>query len=160
MKYPIVPGVISMAFLLAGCERGPTPVPSAPKSPDQKRADDHKDVHGGEALELGSTKIGTFDVRAARDKGDIKPGGEAPIDLWLTTADGKPAAVRVVRIWIGLEDAKGSLKAKAEIEDPKDMSHFHTHAEIPDPLSADSKLWVEIEDEKDARSVGSFALKR
>jgi hypothetical protein len=85
----------------------------------------------------------------------VKAGGEAPIDVWVT---GGPK-VAAVRFWIGTEDAKGSLKAKAVIENADQPNHWHTHAEIPDPLPAGSKLWVEIEAEGGAKSVISFDLK-
>lgn len=115
--------------------------------------------HGGAIIELGTTKIGELTVRASRDKGEIKAGGDAPIDVWLTTADGKPAAVTAVRFWIGVEDAKGSVKAKADIEDPKQPNHWHTHAEVPDPMPEGTKLWVEIE-AGGGKTVGSFELKQ
>jgi hypothetical protein len=86
----------------------------------------------------------------------ILAGGDAPIDVWVT---GGTAKVVGVRFWIGTEDAKGSIKAKAEIEFPAEPNHWHTHAEIPDPMPAGSKLWVEVEDDKGGRSVASFDLK-
>lgn len=113
--------------------------------------------HGGEVVELGTTKIGELTVRASRDKGEIKAGGDAPIDAWLTTSDGKPATVSAVRFWIGTEDAKGSVKAKAEIEEPAQPNHWHTHAEVPSPLPDGAKLWVEIE-VGGQKSVGSLVL--
>lgn len=57
--------------------------------------------------------------------------------------------------WIGIESAKGSLKAKAEDEN----GHWHTHGQIRDPLPADSKLWVEIEHNDGKKSLVSFDLK-
>lgn len=115
--------------------------------------------HGGEVIELGTTKIGEYTVRASRDKGEIKAGADAPIDVWITDAAGAPATVAVVRFWIGAADAKGSVKARADIEDPKQPNHFHTHAEIPDPLPADSLLWVELETVTGQKVTGSFPLR-
>ena len=43
---------------------------------------------------------------------------------------------------------------KAEIE----TDNWHTHAEVPNPLPADSKLWVEIEAEGGAKTLAGFAL--
>jgi hypothetical protein len=65
-----------------------------------------------------------------------------------------------VRFWIGRQDAAGSIKARAEIEDPAEPNHWHTHAEVPDPLPSDSKLWVELEIEGQGKEVGSFDLKQ
>ena len=63
-----------------------------------------------------------------------------------------------MRFWIGSADARGSIKARAEIEIPAEPNHWHTHAEVPDPLPAGGKLWVEIEDEKGVKHVASFDL--
>lgn len=112
--------------------------------------------HGGKIIELGSTTIGPFSVRASRDEGGIEGGGDAPIDVWLTGSD---AEVVAVRFWIGTESAAGSVKAKADIEEPAQPNHWHTHAEVPGPMPAGSKLWVEIEIEGQGKRAGSFDLK-
>jgi len=110
--------------------------------------------HGGEVIALGTTKLGTFEVRASRDKGEFKPGGDSPIDVWIDGGVGK--GVTAVRFWIGTEDAKGSMKAKADIEDGK----WHTYVEIPSPMPAGSKLWVEVEESPGKKGVASFDLKK
>jgi len=177
MRYSIVFVGMFLAFGLAGCERSsetpdgafkPPAVPSAkPKDDhDHKPGDAHGDKedqahkdeggqsgHGGEVVELGSTKLGEFNVRASRDKVEFKPGGDAPIDVWIDGGVGK--SVTAVRFWIGTQDAKGSIKAKAEIEDGK----WHTHTEIPSPMPAGSKLWVEVEESGGKKTLGSFDLK-
>lgn len=144
-----------------GCERQPAP-PSAPPTEAPKPAAPQSPTagHTGEVVELGTVTIGEWTVRAARDKSEIKAGGDAPIDVWLTTSDGKPATVAVVRFWIGLEDAKVSRKARADIEDPRQPNHWHTHADVPDPIPENARLWVEIERDQNETTVGSFDLKR
>lgn len=112
--------------------------------------------HGGAIIELGTTSIGAFAVRASRDEGQIVAGGDAPIDVWLTGGDIK--TVTAVRFWIGTEDGDNFVKAKADIEDPAEPNRWHTHAEVPNPLPAGSKLWVEIESEG-KKNAGSFDLK-
>lgn len=112
--------------------------------------------HGGAIIELGTATIGVFSVRAARDEGAVKAGGDAPIDVWL---EGSDAEVSAVRFWIGTEAGDESIKAKADIEDPAQPNHWHTHAEIPSPMPADSKLWVEIEMPDGSKQTGSFDLK-
>ncbi len=173
MRTLILSSVLSIAIMAIGCDRKPetgtpaTTPPAATEKHDDHDGHDHaaeeaagrRAGHTGEAIELGTTKIGELAVRASRDKGDIKPGGDAPIDVWLTTADGKPATVTALRFWIGTEDAKGSIKAKADIEDPMQPNHWHTHVEFPDPLPADCKLWVQIEVTSGERLVTSFPLK-
>jgi hypothetical protein len=134
----------------------------APQSKTDSSADpddhDHDHAHGshGEVIALGSQTIAGWTVRAARDTGAIVAGKDAPIDVWLTGGSGKVAAVR---FWIGTADAATSVKARASIEDPAQPNHWHTHAEIPDPMPADTKLWVEIEMEDGSVQSGSFDLK-
>jgi len=147
--------MLSVAVL--GCEKAPekpaakgSAVPVAPLLPATEKSESG---HGGEVVALGTTKLDAFEVRASRDKGEIKPGGEAPIDVWIDGGVGKD--ISVVRFWIGTQDAKGAAKAKAAIEDGK----WHTHAEIPDPLPTGSKLWVEIETADGKKAIGSFDLK-
>ncbi len=111
--------------------------------------------HGGPVIALGTATAVPFSLVATRDQGAIVAGKDAPIDVTVTSTGGKPTAVR---FWIGTEDAKGSVKAKAAIENPAEPNRWHTHAEIPEPLPADSKLWVEVEAEGGVKSVASFEL--
>ena len=78
--------------------------------------------------------------------------GDAPIDVWIDGGVGK--GVTAVRFWIGTQDAKGSIKAKAEIEEGK----WHTHVEIPSPIAEGANLWVEIEEAGGKKTQGSFGL--
>lgn len=150
---------------LSGCEEKKPAATTA-------KADDHghdhgpngehaapKPGHGGAVIALGEQTIGSFAAKATRDEGQIVAGKDAPIDVTVTpTGDATTKAV-AVRFWIGTQDAKGSVKAKAEIEDPKDPNRWHVHAEVPNPLPTGSKLWVEIEEASGAVSAGSFDLK-
>lgn len=129
---------------------------------DHSHDDSHDEAgsassHGGAVVALGEQAIGSFTAKATRDEGQIVAGKDAPIDVTITsTAEAKAIAVR---FWIGTQDAKGSVKAKAEIENPKEPNRWHVHAEIPNPMPEGSKLWVEIEDDKGGTSVGGFDLK-
>ncbi len=158
--------ILVCATAALACERKPTappapahnhdapaPTSTAPTAPPA--AGHHRDP-----IALGQATVGDLTVRASRDAGEIKPAGDAPIDVWLTTADGQPATVSAVRLWIGTEDAKGSVKARADIEDPAQPNHWHTHAEVPDPLPEGSRLWVEIERPDGAKTAASFDLAR
>lgn len=145
------------AMPLAGCEQK-KPASTTKKADDHDHDHDHDHGHGGAAIALGEQTAGSFTVKASRVEGQIVAGKDAPIDA-IVAATGT-AKVAAVRFWIGTEDAKGSVKAKAEIEDPKDPNRWHTHAEIPNPLPEGSKLWIEIEDDKGAKSVAGFDLKR
>lgn len=172
--------VLLVSLALTACERAPqertqpTP-PAAPTPAAAPAADaapksaptaadagheghDHapkpvKPGHSGESIELGTVEVAGHTVRASRDKQPVTAGGDSPVDVWIDESSGKN--VTVVRLWIGTADAKGSLKAKADLED----GHWHTHVEIPDPLPAESKLWVEIEKTGAEKHVTSFDLK-
>ena len=158
MKNVFMFATLFLAVALFGCEKAPekpapkedrTPAASNPPATAKPASD-----HGGEVIALGTSKLGAFEVRASRDKVEFKAGGDSPIDVWIDGGVGK--GVTAVRFWIGTEDAKGSIKAKADIEDGK----WHTHVEIPSPLPAGGRLWVEIDEVGGKKSLGSFDLKQ
>ncbi|MSR41472.1 MAG: hypothetical protein EXS10_06175 [Phycisphaerales bacterium] len=120
--------------------------PDAQTAPAQT-TDDH-----GATTVLGEQTSGGFTVRASRD-GVVIEGAEAAIDVWIT---GGTTKVSSVRFWIGEESGAGSVKAKAELE----ADNWHTHAEVPKPLAAGSKLWIEIHDDANVKSVVGFDLKQ
>ncbi len=108
------------------------------------------DGHGhGETVELGSKELDGLRVRASRD-GEVTAGGDLPIDVWIETEKG----IGSVRFWVGTQDAKGSVRARAELE----HDNWHTHAEVPDPLPEGAALWVEIAVEGGGKVLVDFAL--
>jgi hypothetical protein len=110
------------------------------------------DDHGhGPTTELGTQQAGAFTVKASRD-GDVTPGGELPVDIWVT---GGTAQVTSVRFWIGIESGKGSVKAKGALE----ADNWHNHAEVPSPMPEGSKLWISIESSDGTKALVSFDLK-
>ena len=106
----------------------------------------------GPTTELGEQVAGALTVKASRD-GAVTPGGELPVDIWVT---GGSARVNSVRFWVGIESGKGSVKAKAALE----TDNWHNHAEVPSPLPDGSKLWVSIELGDGTKSLVSFDLKQ
>lgn len=146
---------------LSGCEKkAPAPAPTTKTDKHDHDHDDKGHDHGhGAAIALGEQEVGGFTAKVTRDEGKIVAGKEAAIDVTVTPRSGSTAKATAVRFWIGTQDAKGSVKAKADIEDPKEPNRWHTHAEVPNPLPAGSKLWVEIEDDKGTKSVAGFDLK-
>jgi hypothetical protein len=144
----------SLLALAVACKAEPAPPKAPPAAPKTPETHAHDDAGGHKMIELGSGTVGPFSLRASRDEGPVKAGGDSPIDVWVTGAP----KVSAVRFWIGTEDAKGSVKALAEIEKPEEPNRWHTHVEIPDPMPAGSRLWVEVEAEG-KKSVASFDLK-
>lgn len=150
---------------LSGCKeekKAGQATPAPAKSDGHDHGSKSGGAHGGPVIALGEQTIGAFTAKATRDAGQIVAGKDAAFDVTVTPAAAGGAAggkVAAVRIWVGTQDGKGSVKAKAGVEDPKEPSRWHSHAEIPSPLPAGSKLWVEIEDDKGVTSVGGFDLK-
>ena len=160
MKLPLSLVILSLASLASlavlGCDKPPTPAVVAPTpapATDPHAAGGHGD---GAVIALGTFKLGTFEVTVTRDVGAITAGGEAAIDATLA---GQTANVSAVRFWIGTSDAKGSIKAKAEIEDPTQPNRWHTHAEVPTPLPPNAQVWVEIEVKSGEKLAAAFDLK-
>jgi hypothetical protein len=148
--------VVGATACLTACEKkAPAPAPKA-AAPKASGHDHEHEGHGhAHVITLGEATSGAYTVKATRDEGEIKAGGDAPIDVTITGAP-----VKAVRFWIGTEDAAASVKARAEVENAAEPNRWHTHAEIPDPLPAGSKLWVEIEGDSGAPTVVSFDLKQ
>jgi hypothetical protein len=117
---------------------------AAPAATQQATSGEHKRLPIGETTMSGLKLVATMDE-------PVKPGGEGAFDVVIT--GGKPKAVR---FWVGTENAEGSVKAKAEEET---TDNWHTHAEVPDPLPAGSKFWVEVEPQTGAPFKTSFDLK-
>ncbi|MCG3129893.1 MAG: hypothetical protein FLDDKLPJ_00631 [Phycisphaerae bacterium] len=157
----VIAGSLIFAVLVCGCERkpksgtspegtnantAPEPVGNSnvsdkpPAPPQEKNPEEVPEVpgHGGPVVELGEQDINGLMIRASRDAGELKPGGEAAVDVWI---DGGIGSAVAVRFWIGVADGAGSVKAKAGVEG----EHWHHHLEIPDPMPEDAQLWVEIE---------------
>lgn len=104
--------------------------------------------HASDAV-LGTAAIGAWTVKAS---GEIQAGKEAHLDIELSGSAEKPIAVRV---WIGTRDGKGTMKSKADGEGLE----FHAHADVPNPIPAEAQLWIEIEDVKGGKFLGSISLK-
>jgi hypothetical protein len=115
-------------------------------------AHDHDDHGHGKPSDLGVASIGGFTVKVTQE-GGIAEGQDAAFDISITGGTGKPS---VVRAWIGTQDAKGSLKSKAEGEG----GGYHLHVEVPEPIPAAAKLWIEIDNASGQKALGSVALKR
>lgn len=114
-------------------------------------AADHGHDHGPVAA-LGEATVGAAKL-TAKIGGVVKPGAEVHLELILAPAAPAPAAVRA---WIGTENARGSVKAKAGGDAAKGV--YDAHIDVPAPLPADSKLWVAVEASDGTVLKASFAL--
>lgn len=146
-RFPCAALTLTLA-VIAGCDKKPAPTPQPTPAPAATPAPSGKEGHGATTA-LGEKTAGVYAIKASRD-GEVTPGKDLPIDVWVTG----PGKVAAVRFWIGTEDAKGSLKAKAELEN----AHWHTHAEVPNPLPVGSKLWIEVESDTGEKTRAGFEL--
>ena len=164
MKNVLLAACVGAAVLIAGCKEestmttggsaadttapaptgAPAAAPTAAPAPTTAGSE-HARLPIGETTQAGLKLVATMDS-------PVKPGGEGAFDVVIT--GGKPKAVR---FWVGTEDAKGSVKAKADEETP---NNWHTHTEVPDPLPAGSKFWVEVEPPTGEPFKASFDLKQ
>jgi hypothetical protein len=107
----------------------------------------------GTAVAVGSVEISTYKV-AVSAAGALAAGKEWHVELRLNPDQPAPSAIR---IWVGLENGRGSAKAKAEAE--KDAKgEYGAHVEVPQPIPADSRLWIAIEGAGGQTTRGSVAL--
>lgn len=86
--------------------------------------------------EVGEVSIGSFKV-SAKQVGSVEAKKTATFEIYLKGNE-EP---KVVRVWVGDKSGKGSVKAKAV----KTAKYYDADVEIPESLTSDSALWVEIE---------------
>lgn len=133
MNHRFVPSLLA-SLALAACsgESAPHSVPTVPSA-----ADSGHGAHG-ERVALGAVAVGehTFDVFQL---GKIEAGAESDFDFDFPAGKSLPGTVRV---WIGEESGKGSMKVRFAKETE---SRMHGHPEVPSPIPAGSRLWIEIE---------------
>lgn len=141
MKSLLLPYMFVFAGFLAGCDKAavpPVPEPTAEMS----------DSSTGDSIpmtELPALKIGAFDVQPMYEE-ELEDGH---FNIKITGGE-----VAAVREWVGPEDASGVVVVKTEIEN----DYHHGHVEMPEPLPADARLWIEIETPDGARLKGSTPL--
>jgi hypothetical protein len=157
-KNLMIAALFGVAVVAAGCKdedkgagKGSTPGTSSGNTTPAAKSDAPK-AAGHNRIPLGETTVGSLKLVATMDEAvPAAGGGEGAFDLVIT--GGKPKAVR---FWVGTEDGKDSVKAKAEEET---TDNWHTHAEVPKPLPAGSKFWAEVEPPTGAPFKVSFDLK-
>ncbi|MBI5941891.1 MAG: hypothetical protein HY859_15860 [Caulobacterales bacterium] len=130
---------------------------SAPLSAADEHAGHNHAAEGahahGKAEAVGSVEISVYKI-AVSASGAIAAGKEWHVELRLNPDQPVPKAIRV---WVGTENGRGSVKAKAEAE--KDAKgEYGAHVEVPNPIPADSKLWITIEPDNGQTAKGSLAL--
>lgn len=118
-------------------------------------AHDHAhDDHGhGATTALGSVTLGNLTATVA--------GAGAPVagKEWAVTVNlpAGTAAPKAIRLWVGVENGRGSEKAKAE-SDAKHPGVYKGRVNVPAPLPEGAKLWISLEPTTGDSVKGSIAL--
>lgn len=107
----------------------------------------------GVSREAGKVTIGgiVVDVEMA---GVAAAGKGVHIEMHIAPAAPAPKAIRV---WIGSESGRGSIKTKAAGE-VGHASGYEAHVEVPSPLPDGSKIWISIEPAQGDIATGSLAF--
>lgn len=137
-KFSLILGAL---FIIAGCGASPNAEQSQAAAPVATPASESAIP----MTNLQSLKIGPFDVQPMYEE-KIEDG-----HFNIKIAGGEVAAVRE---WVGPEDATGVVVVKTEIEN----DYHHGHVEMPNPIPADARLWIEIETPAGERLKGSVPL--
>lgn len=131
IRFPLV---LSATFLFAACSSEP--------GKEQKKKNGGADPgHGQEHTErtaLGDVKVGDFTI-AVFQLSKVQAGHEGDFDLDFAAGQALPDTLRG---WVGIESGQGSAKVRFG---KVSATRMHGHPEVPDPLPADSKLWLEVE---------------
>jgi hypothetical protein len=162
MKTSLIPVLLAAGSLaILGCDNKPPANTAKPTgggththADGTKHDDDHADHDHDDhdaVVSLGKLTASGYEVEALSG-GEVKAGNELHVTVKVTGGASKVVAVRV---WAGVEDAAGSTKAKADVEE----AGWHAHVEVPSPIPAGNKLWVEIENEKHEAVKFSFPFK-
>lgn len=133
--------ILGALFIIAGCGAAPKPEQGQAAAPVATPESENAIP----MTNLEPLKIGPFDVQPMYEE-KIEDG-----HFNIKIAGGEVAAVRE---WVGPEDATGVVVVKTEIEN----DYHHGHVEMPNPIPADARLWIEIETPAGERLKGSVPL--
>ncbi|MBL7648422.1 MAG: hypothetical protein JNK74_19760 [Candidatus Hydrogenedentes bacterium] len=136
--------VIAAMVLMAGC--GASPEPEAGNTPQPETAAPTATPTAIPMTELASVTIGPYTVQPMFEE-KLEDG-----HFNIKVSGGEVAAIRE---WVGSEDASGVVVVKTEIEN----DYHHGHVEMPSPIPADARLWIEIETPAGDRLKGSVPLR-
>ncbi|MEC7584236.1 MAG: hypothetical protein VYE77_07955 [Planctomycetota bacterium] len=132
----LLPALSLVAFTFSSCT-GETPQGKPADNQQNGAAAKAADMHdGGTPVKLTPAVLGTTPITVWRT-GPIAAGKQAHIDVEAAADTPLPETIRG---WVGVESGKGSRKGKFEAPINNKM---HGHIDVPDPMPAGSKLWLE-----------------
>ncbi len=109
------------------------------------------DHHHEAGRSLGQVKIGDYEIEVLQQS-KVEAGKESIFEIKIVKGAPEPKAIRA---WIGIESARGSVKAKSH----KHGDEISIHCEAPNPIPEGAKLWVELETDA-GKTQGSFDYKK
>ncbi len=139
----------SLSATMFACIALSTPLTAA----DDHAGHDHAKHNHGKAVALGEVKTGEQRLLVS-GAGAIAPGKPWHVELVLKPDQPTPKAIR---LWVGLESGRGSVKTRAAAEKGA-KGEYVADLEVPDPIPADSKLWLAIEAANESVFKTSLAL--
>jgi hypothetical protein len=139
MRHLIAPLSLTLSLAVA-LVAAPALVAPALQAEDKKEDPKHKEGEHAhqhaEAKPIGEVTLGGT-VFTVELENKLEAGKEVEIKL---TPKGELPKGKV-RGWIGIESGKGSMKGHSHAED----GGLCIHAEAPETIAADAKIWLEIE---------------
>lgn len=135
--------LVALIAGISGCGGEKTPVPA--EEPESAHIEDADSEENLPKTNLAALKIGDYDVQPFY-AGELHQGH---INVRVAGPE-----VGVVRVWVGSEDASGVMVVKAELEG----DHYCGDMEMPQPIPANARLWMEIESPAGERLKGSVPL--
>ena len=144
--------LLGTLFLMTACgESSSTEEPTKPavtEKPVVQIENDLPSVSDDKIISEIITLAGvTLQVKA---KGTMKPGNQYQFSFGVI--QGRQGAI--IRLWIGEESREGSLVYKANSHG----DHYHGAAEVPDVISPQSALWLEVQSVSGEKETGRVAL--
>ena len=147
----IFAAAFTASVAIAGCDRDKNAT-SPPPAGGRPSTQPVKDQHEEKTVALGSQSAGGLTVKVSGS--GLEAGDTAHLDVEVSGAE-KPKAVRA---WVGNETATDAVKDKVKDEQLA-SGDYHMHVDVPEPLPAGSKLWIEFETAAGTQKV-SFDLKK
>ncbi len=150
--------LLGSIFLLAHCgtqepekpiiTETPTATTKAPAPKQTVDSGDGRDQGNQQTISMSLSLAGvTLDIAA---QGTLHPNSVYHLEMVLVA--GSPGGT--VRVWIGDESGKGSMKTKADGHG----DHYHAHVLTPKVINEKTALWIEVQSVTGDRATGRIAL--
>ncbi len=139
--------ILAALVSLSGCKpAAPPATPTADVEPlPAAAAEVESFAESGDQTQLEPIVLAPYTVKALHI-GEVTKGH---FNLYVEGGD-----MAAIRAWVGDESAAQVMVTKAEFE----VDHHCAHIEVPQPLPATARLWVEIETSEGTRLKGSTEI--